>query len=95
MKIEESESPLDIVINYEDLADEWNCAEEKEKGYWVRDNRVLFEIDQVAIFAVDSGKTISISPHLDSDLCVGDMYGSYFDAASFVAFPWECHRTGW
>ena len=67
IQIEESKSPLDIIIKYEHIADEWNCAEEKEKGYWIQDNRVLFEIDQVAIFAVDSGKTISISPHLDSD----------------------------
>ncbi len=67
IQIEESKSPLDIIIKYDHLEEEWNIAEDKEHGYCVQGNRVLFEIDQVAIFAVDSGKTISISPHLDSD----------------------------
>ena len=67
IQIEESSSPVEIVIQYEDLLNEWKNAEEKENGYFVRDDRVLFEIDEVAVFAVESGRKISISPHLESD----------------------------
>ena len=67
IQIKESSSSIEIVIQYEDLLNEWNSAEENEKGYSVQGNRILFEIEDVAVFAVDSGKKISISPHLGSD----------------------------
>lgn len=67
IQIEQSSSPLDIVIQYEHLIDEWNQTLDKEKGYSIRGNRVLFEIEEVAVFAVEAGKTISISPLLGSD----------------------------
>ena len=67
IQLERSNSSLDIVIQFEQLTDEWNRAEKKEKGYYVKGNRVLFEIDQVAVFAVEAGKSISISPLPGSD----------------------------
>ena len=67
MQLEDTTSSACINIRFESLTDEWNHAEKKEHGYFVQGRRVLFEIEQVAVFAVESGHTISISPLPGSD----------------------------
>lgn len=52
----------DIVIRYADLTEQWSELSITPKTFVCTENMVMFKIPDLAVFAVEGGTTISISP---------------------------------
>lgn len=57
---------IDIEIVVSDLSDEWERLEVKNGVYTVVGNKIIFNIPNVAIFCIQEGKKIIISPAIGS-----------------------------
>lgn len=66
-QMEHTTSQVDIVIRKKDLTSLWSELSTPPKRYVVTSSLIMFEIQDLAIFAIADGKTISISPAPDAD----------------------------
>ncbi|WP_422659316.1 aldolase [Paenibacillus sp. EC2-1] len=57
----------DIVICYANLNNKWSELSIESKTFVCTENMVMFRIPDLAIFAVENGTTISISPEKDAE----------------------------
>ncbi|MBP1967048.1 aldolase [Paenibacillus aceris] len=58
----------DIVIEVHDLSNLWNRLEVKNGVFTANEQRVIFRVPHVAIFCIQEGKKIIISPAIGSDI---------------------------
>ena len=63
----EVETNIDIVITKEDLTKKWNELVEKDNVFFIQENLMMYKFGEVAIFAVQDGKRISVSPLKEFD----------------------------
>lgn len=53
----------DIVVRYADLAERWLGRSDKSNKTWVcTEDMVMFRVPELAVFAIENGSTISVSP---------------------------------
>ena len=57
----------DIVIENRDLSIEWSNSAEQGKMFYIRENFVLFKINDTAIFSIQNGNNIAVSSVPGSD----------------------------
>ncbi|NOU92242.1 aldolase [Paenibacillus sp. LMG 31456] len=58
---------IDVVIEFADLTRDWEERGGEGQQFVVYDNNVMFRIDQAALFLIQDGKRIIISPMMDYD----------------------------
>jgi hypothetical protein len=58
---------IDIVIKIADLTDLWKELSEPNRNFSVRGNSVIFQVPNTAIFYINNGNEILVSPMNDSD----------------------------
>ena len=63
----EVESNIDIVITKEDLTKKWTELVEKDHVFVIQENLMMYKFGDIAIFAVQDGKRISVSPLKEFD----------------------------
>ena len=63
----EVETNIDIVITKEDLTKKWNELVENDNVFFIQENLMMYKFGEVAIFAVQDGKRISVSPLKEFD----------------------------
>ncbi|MFJ7756089.1 aldolase [Peribacillus muralis] len=57
-----TDSGADFHIRRQDLAKEWGETDPLDrKGFIVEENRVMFEVPELAVFSIEGGKTITVS----------------------------------
>ena len=61
-KEEEQSNDIDIVIEIEDLHTRWLNIKKVDSYFLIKENICMFEVPGVAIFLVESGKRIVVSP---------------------------------
>lgn len=54
---------IDIQINFAELSTLWDEANDPNRYFYVQDNSVLFRVPEVAIYRVENGANISVSPY--------------------------------
>lgn len=54
--------PIDIVVRYADLTEKWLTYAPPSSSFFCTEDLVMFKVPDLAIFAVENGTTISISP---------------------------------
>lgn len=66
---EETENQIDVVIKVdENLSSIWNNSTFEKGKFVVNENTVMFQISKTAVFCIQDGKAIIISPMIGSDL---------------------------
>ena len=56
-------SHIDVAIKKSDLSEKWNHIDASiKKGFCIVENKVMFEVPELAIFSIEEGKTIYFSP---------------------------------
>lgn len=63
----EVETNIDIVITKEDLTKKWNKLVEKDSVFIIQKNLMMYKFGDIAIFAVQDGKRILVSPLKEFD----------------------------
>lgn len=54
---------IDIIITKEDLSQKWNeIASQSDASFYVEENLVMYKFLEVAIFSIQDGRRISVSP---------------------------------
>ncbi|OIK09386.1 aldolase [Bacillus sp. MUM 116] len=61
------DSNIDIVITREELKNQWSDLANKDKGFVIQKNLMLYKYEEIAIFLVQDGRKISVSPLKDYD----------------------------
>ncbi|MBT2699473.1 aldolase [Bacillus sp. ISL-40] len=62
-RISESIHKVEIVIEIDDLSKQWSEIDTiAQKRFVVKENKVMFEVPNTAIFSIQEGKKISVSP---------------------------------
>lgn len=61
------EDHADIVIRYADLTEQWSKLSVPSRSFVCKENLVMFRVPNLAVFAVEDGTTISISPDNDAE----------------------------
>lgn len=68
VKLGNDDNKIDITIKSTDLSNQWSEVNvSNRKGFVVKENRVMFEVPNLAIFSIEEGKTINFSPIVDFD----------------------------
>ncbi|XEC97536.1 HPr kinase/phosphorylase [Paenibacillus tarimensis] len=62
MQAEEQDRGADVEIRISDLADVWNELQQSEDYYAIKEDRLLFHVPEVAVFCIQSGDRILVSP---------------------------------
>ncbi len=57
----------DIVIEINDLSEQWSVLDVQQNTFFTKENLVLFRIDGTAIFSVQDGNKIIVSPFKGSE----------------------------
>lgn len=73
-RIDISENEIDIIINRDNLITLWNELSTQKKKYVVTDQIVMFDIPDIAIFSIEDGKKISVSPKRGYDEEIARLY---------------------
>lgn len=66
-QIDNSQNNIDIFITYANLTERWLELSDTPKKFVVTENLIMFWIPNLAIFAVEDGTNITISPEKDAD----------------------------
>lgn len=68
IKINEQVGKVDIVVQKGDLLKQWSEVDSnKQKRFVVKENRVMFEVPNTAIFSIEEGNKITVSPMLRAE----------------------------
>ncbi|MCJ8009108.1 aldolase [Lederbergia wuyishanensis] len=62
--VSDSIDNVDIVIEYRDLFDLWEQSSKPNRYFSVKKNSVLFHVPNVAIYLIENGKNIYVSPSI-------------------------------
>lgn len=55
--------PADIVVRYADLTEKWlNHSRTSKASFLCTDNSVMFRVPELAVFSIENGSSISVSP---------------------------------
>ena len=54
--------PIDVIIEIKDLSKRWEQLIPASQTYLVKENLVLFRIQDTAIFSIENGNRIVVSP---------------------------------
>lgn len=65
--IDKQQDVIDIVIELADLTELWKEFAEPNRHFVVKENIVLFQISNTAIYLIEEGKRIVVSPLHDAD----------------------------
>lgn len=66
-QIDSSQINIDIFIRYANLTERWLELSDSPKKFVVTENLIMFWIPDLAIFAIEDGTNITISPEKDAD----------------------------
>ena len=66
-QLDSHDHKVDIVIRYADLTEQWSELSIASKSFVCTENMVMFRVPDLAVFAVEDGTTISISPDNGAD----------------------------
>ncbi|MBS2969642.1 aldolase [Metabacillus sp. KIGAM252] len=58
----------DVSVNMTDLTDEWNASCLESDKFLIRSNIIMFRIADTAIFKIENGNSINVSPMPGSDI---------------------------
>ncbi len=61
--IHEFESVSDVVIKEDELSREWSKLSTPNNYFYVQPNLCMFQVPEVAIFKIENGTTITVSPY--------------------------------
>lgn len=65
---------IDIEIKFEDLSKSWSELSDYDNAYVIQKNLVMFEVPEIAIFSIEGGTTICVSPLDKYDEDVARLY---------------------
>jgi hypothetical protein len=67
-RITEKIEKIDIVIEIRDLSKQWSEIDSiAQKRFVVKENKVMFEVPNTAIFSIQEGKKITVSPMIGAE----------------------------
>ncbi len=68
------ESSIDVYIKEKCLKNQWNVLDDQESAFVITEDKVMFEVPNIAIFSVESGNIIYVTPLKDYDEDVVRLY---------------------
>jgi hypothetical protein len=63
----EKDSTIDIEIQMEELSHKWLSITRNNNGFLIKENMVMYKFEDVAIFLIQEGRKISVSPLKEYD----------------------------
>lgn len=68
------QSSIDVYIKEKCLINQWNTLDDQEYAFIITEDKVMFEVPNVAIFSVESGNRIYVTPLKDYDEDIVRLY---------------------
>ncbi|MFC0478396.1 aldolase [Robertmurraya beringensis] len=68
------QTSIDICIKEKCLKNQWNTLDDQENAFVITEDKVMFEVPNVAIFSVENGNSIYVTPLKDYDEDVVRLY---------------------
>jgi hypothetical protein len=66
-QIKQDEGIYDVFVEVSDLSSKWCDSPEKQGGFFIENNLVMFQVLDTATFCIEGGKKIIVSPMKGSD----------------------------